>query len=116
MRSFKILVLILFLLIPLEGLAEQSGTLANAKVATGTDSASTNCCDIEGITFHIDITGVATVDLNCSIKSDGGLHITLFTTSASNAVLSTNAPCTNVQSDVTAITSGEVTIEYKVVQ
>jgi len=114
-RYFVALFLILYLFVPSQISAEQSGTLANAKVATGTDSASTNCCDIERITFHVDITNTATVAINCSVKADGTLHATLVTVTVSSIFI-TSAPCTNIQSDVTLYTSGEVTVEYKVVQ
>ena len=109
------LVLVLLLLIPSWGYsAEETGTLANLKAATGTDSASTNCCNIEKISFHIELTGTATVAINCSTRADGGNHITQ-TSVTVDAVWITEAPCTNIQSDVTSYTSGQVTVDYKVI-
>lgn len=118
MKFLKTLFLILFLLTPFGVLAEESGTLANLKVATGTDLASTNCCEISRVVFHTVITGAATVQIGCSIRSDGGDHDQIgsnITASESPDIRETTFPCTNIQSDVTVYSSGTVTVDYKVI-
>ena len=118
MKFLKTLILILFLLAPLGVLAEESGTLANLKVATGADLVSTTCCNIERIIFHTVITGTATVQIGCSIRSDGGDHDQIgsnITASESPDIRETTFPCTNIQSDVTVYSSGTVTTDYKVI-
>jgi len=115
MKFLKTLILILFLLTPFEVFADESGVLADAKVATGQDLASTNCCGISLIAFHIVITGTATVEVMCSVRADGGLHIIVGSAFTANGTGSTTLPCTNIQSDVTAYTSGSVTVSYIVI-
>lgn len=115
-NMLKILVLLFVLFIPSWVYsAEETGTLADLKTATGTDSASTNCCDIKKISFHIELTGTATVAINCSTRANGGNHLTQTTVTA-DAIWVTEAPCTNIQSDVTSYTSGTVTVDYKVIR
>jgi len=115
MKYFKCLLLILFLLTPLGVLAEESGTLATAKLGTGTDSASTNCCDITRIIAHIIIDDTATVQMGCSLASHGGNYVDFGSGETSTTIVETTFPCTNIQSDVTAHTAGEVNVHFKVI-
>jgi len=118
MKFLKTLILILFLLTPFGVFADESGTLANLKVATGTDLVSTVCCEIKRIIFHTVITGTATVQIGCSIRSDGGDHDQIgsdITASESPDIRETTFPCINIQSDVTVYTDGDVTVSYKVI-
>ena len=115
MKFLKTLILILFLLTPVGVFADESGTLANLKTATGQDLASTNCCGISLIAFHIVITGTATVEVMCSVRADGGTHIIVGSEFTGNGTGSTTLPCTNIKSDVTAYTDGDVTVSYIVI-
>ena len=115
MKFLKTLILILFLLTPLGVFADESGTLANLKVATGQDLASTNCCGISLIAFHVVITGTATVEFKCSVRAEGGTHIIVGSAFTANGTGSTTLPCTNIQSDTTAYTDGFVTVSFIVI-
>ena len=112
MKYIKCLLLVLFLLTPLGALAEESGTLANLKVATGKDSVSTTCCDISRIIFQVNITGTATVILRCAVV---GTHHTDLATKTASGTEETTLACANIESNVTSYTSGTVTVEYKVI-
>ena len=115
MKYIRHLFLVLFLLIPFGVLAEESGTLANLKLATGQDSASTDCCDITRIIFHIYINDTATVQMACSVAANGGSYVDVGSAQTSTAIIETTFPCTSIRSDVTSWTNGVVTVDYKVI-
>ena len=112
MKRIIYLVIVLFLLITAPAYADHYGQLANAKTTTGTDNASINhTAGLRSLNFQVEISSTATVALQCSL--DNGSNYQTMVTYTADALFSTPASCTNIQSDVSACSSCTVTVTYK---